>query len=166
MKKDIKHLHQIKCPNVYPTDPGNYRNFWTTDGLVICQRCKQVGHFAHAYSANLPPPRTPTRYQNYQHKYMPPATSQHTRPSYTPNQPPNQHFHRPSYRSNHTRHDTMQYPYPPDAIYPLPHRDHLSTPIISIIHVHHLCTHPLHTIPTHSSLFPPTNPIMSLILHQ
>ena len=36
MKKDIKHLQQTKCPNVYPTPPGNYRSFWTTDCLVIC----------------------------------------------------------------------------------------------------------------------------------
>ena len=35
--EDIKHLQQTKRPNGYPTPPGNYRSFWTTDGLVICQ---------------------------------------------------------------------------------------------------------------------------------
>ena len=36
MKEDIKHLQQMKRPNVYPTPPGNYRRFGTIDGLVIC----------------------------------------------------------------------------------------------------------------------------------
>ena len=141
MKKDIKHLHQIKCPNVCPTHPGNYRSFWTADGLVICRRCKQVGHFAHACSANLPPPRTPTRYQNYRHKYMPPATSQPTRPSHTPNLPPTPHFHRPSYRSNDSRYDTMGYPYPPDAIYTNP----LQRPPINAHHIYSTYAPPMHT---------------------
>ena len=65
MKEDIKHLQQIKRPNVYPTLPGNYRSFRTTDGLVICRRCNQVGHFAHACPGNLPPPRAPTCFQNH-----------------------------------------------------------------------------------------------------
>ena len=37
MKEDIKHLQQTKCLNVYPIPPGNYRSFWTADGLVICR---------------------------------------------------------------------------------------------------------------------------------
>ena len=36
IKEDIKHLQQMTCPNTYPASPGNYRNFRTTDGLVIC----------------------------------------------------------------------------------------------------------------------------------
>ena len=36
MKEDIKHLQQIKRPNVYPALPGSYRSFRTTNGLVIC----------------------------------------------------------------------------------------------------------------------------------
>ena len=36
MKEDIKQLQQTKRPNAYPTPPGNYRSFWTTEGLVIC----------------------------------------------------------------------------------------------------------------------------------
>ena len=36
MKEDIKHLQQTTRPNTYPASPGNYRNFRTTDGLVIC----------------------------------------------------------------------------------------------------------------------------------
>ena len=27
MKEDIKHLQQMKCPNVYPTPTANYRSF-------------------------------------------------------------------------------------------------------------------------------------------
>ena len=64
MKEDIKHLQQMTRPNTYPTSPGNYRNFRTTDGLGICQRCNQVGHFARACTGNLPPSRAPTHYQN------------------------------------------------------------------------------------------------------
>ena len=65
MKENIKHLQQMKCPNFYPTSPGNYRSFRTTDGLVICRRCNQVGHFARVCPGNLPPPRAPTHYQNH-----------------------------------------------------------------------------------------------------
>ena len=36
MKEDIKNLQQTTRPNTYPASPGNYRNFRTTDGLVIC----------------------------------------------------------------------------------------------------------------------------------
>ena len=65
MKQDITHFQQTKRPNVYPAPPGNYRSFQTTDGLVICQRCDRVGHFARACPANLSLPRATTRYQNY-----------------------------------------------------------------------------------------------------
>ena len=34
MKEDIKHLQQMKCPNVYPAPPGNYRSFWTKLGIL------------------------------------------------------------------------------------------------------------------------------------
>ena len=99
MKEDIKHLQQMKCPNVYPTPPGHYRSFRTTDGLVICQRYNQVGYFTHACPANLPPPRAPTRYQNHQHNYVPlppPNTHDHrtlpiTPPISTPNALPTDH---------------------------------------------------------------------------
>ena len=88
------------------------------DGLVICQQCDRVGHFARAWPANLPLPRAPTRYQNYRHNYISAATSQYPRPLYTPNQ----HSQRTSYRPNDNRHDTMWYPYPQDAIYTNPSR--------------------------------------------
>ena len=65
MKEDIKHLQQMTRPNTYPASPGNYRNFRTADGLVICRRCNQAGHFGHACPGNIPPPRTPTYYQNH-----------------------------------------------------------------------------------------------------
>ena len=65
IKEDIEHLQHMKRPNVYPAPPGNYRNFRTTDGLVICRQCNQVGHFARACPGNLPPPRAPRRYQNH-----------------------------------------------------------------------------------------------------
>ena len=87
MKENIKKLQQTKRPNAYPTPAGNYRSFRTTDGLVICRRYHQVGHFARACLANLPPPRAPTHYQNHQHNYVPPATSQHPRSSYALNSP-------------------------------------------------------------------------------
>ena len=93
MKENINHLQQMKRPNVYLTLPGNYRSFCTTDGLVICWRCNQVGHFACACQGNLPPPRAATHYQNDQHNYVPPATSQYPRPSHTPNRPSNQYYH-------------------------------------------------------------------------
>ena len=96
MKENIKHLQQMKRPNVYLTLPGNYRSFCTTDGLVICRRCNQVGHFACICQGNLPPPRSPTHYQNHQHNYVPPDTSQYPQPSHTPNRPSNQYSQRPS----------------------------------------------------------------------
>ena len=65
MKEDIKHLQQMTRPNTYPASPENYRNFGTADGLVICRRCNQVGHFARACPGNLPPPKTPRHYQNH-----------------------------------------------------------------------------------------------------
>ena len=37
MKENIRHLQQRKCPKVYSIPPGNYKSFWTTDSLVICQ---------------------------------------------------------------------------------------------------------------------------------
>ena len=88
MKEDIKHLQQINYPNVYPTLPGNYRSFRTTDGLVICRQCNQVGHFAHACPRHLPPPRAPTRYQNHWHSYVSPAPSQYPHPRTLPIAPP------------------------------------------------------------------------------
>ena len=68
------HLGYQPCqhPNVYPTPPGNYRSFRTSDGLVICRRCNQVGHCASACSGNLPPRRAPT-HQNHRDDYVPPA---------------------------------------------------------------------------------------------
>ena len=112
MKEHIKHLQHMKRPNVYPTPPGNYRSFRTTDGSVICRRCNQVGHFARACPGNLPPPRATTHYQNYRHNYVHPAPSQYPRPSHTPNRPSNQYPQCPSYRSHTNRHNTMGYPYP------------------------------------------------------
>ena len=108
MKEDIKQLQQTKRPNAYPTPPGNCRSFCTTDGLVICQRCHQVGHFARTCPTNLLPLRAPMRYQNHQHNYVPPATSQHSRPSYAPNHLFNQYSQRPSYRPHANGHNTME----------------------------------------------------------
>ena len=96
MKEDIKHLQQMTRPNTYPASPGNYRNFRTTDGLMICRRCNQVGHFARACPGNLPPPRALTHYQNHRRNYVPPDPSQHSRPVYTPNRPSNQYPQCPS----------------------------------------------------------------------
>ena len=107
----------MKRPNVYPTPPGHYRSFRTADGLVICRRCIQVGHFTRTCSGNLPPPRAPTHYQNHWHNYVPPGPSQYPRPSYTPNRPSNQYSQRPSYRSHVNQHDPIGYPYPQDATY-------------------------------------------------
>ena len=76
MKKDIKHLQQTKRPNVYPIPPGNHRSFRSADGLVICQWCNQVVHFARTCPANLPTPRTPTRYQNTDATIHPPPLPQ------------------------------------------------------------------------------------------
>ena len=56
--------------------PENYSSFWATDGLLICWRCNQVGHFVRACPGNLPPPRAPTHYQNHWHNYVPSARSQ------------------------------------------------------------------------------------------
>ena len=120
MKEDIKHLQQMKRPNVYPTPPGNYRSFWTTESLVICRQCKQVGHFARACPGNLPPTRAPIRYQNHQHNYVSPAPSQNPQQSYTPKRPSNQYSQHPSYRSHTNRPDTMRYPYPRNATYTNP----------------------------------------------
>ena len=100
MKEDIKHLQQMKRPNVCPTPTGNYRSFRTTDGLVICQPCNQVGHFARVCPGNLPLPRAPIHYQNHQHNYIPHGPSQYPQSSYTPNFPSNQYSQRPSYRSH------------------------------------------------------------------
>ena len=122
MKEDIKHLQQMKCPNVYPTPPGHYRSFQTADGLEICRRCIQVGHFARTCSGNLPPPRAPTHYQNHRRNYVPPGPSQHPRPSYTPNRPSNQYSQHPSYRSHVNQHDPIGYHYPQDATYTNPSR--------------------------------------------
>ena len=122
MKENIKHLQQMKRPNVYLTLPGNYRSFCTTDGLVICRRCNQVGHFACICQGNLPPPRSPTHYQNHQHNYVPPDTSQYPQPSHTPNRPSNQYSQRPSQRSHTNQHDTMCYPNLRNANYTNPSR--------------------------------------------
>ena len=101
----------MKRPNGYPTPPGNYRSFWTTDGLVICRQCNQVGHFARPCPGNLPPPRAPTHYQNHWHNYVPPAPSQYSRPSYPSNRPYNQYSQCPSYRSHTSWYDTMIPPF-------------------------------------------------------
>ena len=110
MKEDTKHLQQMTRPNNYPASPRNYRNFRTADGLVICRQCNQVGHFAHACLGNIPPPRTPTYYQNHRCNYVPPGPSQHPRPSYTPNRLSSQYSERPSYRSLVNQHDPIGYP--------------------------------------------------------
>ena len=78
------------------TSLGNYRSFWTTDGLVICCRCNHVGDFARACQGNLPPPRAPTPYQNHWHNYVPPGHYQHPQLLYTPNHPSNQYSQHPS----------------------------------------------------------------------
>ena len=122
MKEDIKHLQQMKRPNVYPDPPGNYRSFRTTDGLVICRRCNQVGHFARSCPGNLPPSTAPTHYQNHRHNYVPLAPSQYPQPWCTPNLPSNQYSKHPSYRSHTNRHDTMGYPYPRNTTYTNPSR--------------------------------------------
>ena len=77
MKAEIRLLQQMTRPNTYPASPGNYRRFQTTDGLVICRRCNQVGHFARACPGNLPPPRAPTPYQNHRQNYVPPGPYHH-----------------------------------------------------------------------------------------
>ena len=114
------HLGYQPCqrPNVYPTPPGNYRSFRTTDGSVICRRCNQVGHCASACSGNLPPHRAPT-HQNHRDDYVPPAS-------------PNIYSHRtlsiapqiniPNALSIDHIHDTMGYPCPRNATYTNPSR--------------------------------------------
>ena len=155
MKEDIKHLQQMKCPNVYPIPPGNYRSFQTADGLVICRRCNQVGHFQHSRVTRI---TDATIYPLPPHN-----THGHCTP---PINPPINIF--AVVPIDQMTLDTVLWNilthHMPSI--PIPHRDHLSTPIISIIYTHHPCTHPLHTIHTYASLFPPTNTIMSLILHQ
>ena len=118
MKKDIKHLQQTKCPNVYPTPPGNYRSFWTTDCLVICWRSNRVGLFSCPCAANILPPRAPTRHQHYWHNYILPCCFTTSMAMVHPNQ----HFQRLSYRPHANRHYTMGYPYLQVAIYTNPSR--------------------------------------------
>ena len=120
MKEDIKHLQLMTRPITYPASPRNYRNFQTADGLVICRRCNQVGHFAHPYPGNIPPPRAPTYYQNYQYNYVPPVPSQHPWPSYTSNRPSSQYSQGRSYRSLVNQRDPVGYPYLLDATYTSP----------------------------------------------
>ena len=122
MKEDIKHLQQMKHLNVYPTPPVHYRSFRITDGLVICRRCNQVGHFARVCPGNLPPPRAPTHYQNHRQNYVPPAPFQYPRPSYPSNRPSHQYSQRLPYRSQTNRHDSMGYPYPRNVTYTNPSR--------------------------------------------
>ena len=75
MKAEIRQVKRMKHPNAYPTLPGNYRSFRTTEVLVICRRCNRVQHFAYISKANLMPPEVPTSYQNHQHNYIPHSTS-------------------------------------------------------------------------------------------
>ena len=84
---------------------------------MICRQCNQVGHFAHACPGNIPPPRTPTYYQNHRCSYVPPGPSEHPRPSYTLNRLSSQYSQRPSYRSLVNQHDPIGYPYPLNATY-------------------------------------------------
>ena len=121
MKEDIKQLQQTKCSNAYPTPPGNCRSFCTTDGLVICRRCHQVGHFArilHSAASQSP------------HALSEPSTqlcpSCHL-PTFSPivwsqPPPPNQYSQRPSYRPHTNSHNTMGYPYPQDVVHTNPPR--------------------------------------------
>ena len=121
-KEDIKHLQQVTRPNTYPALPGNYKNFPIADGLVICRRCNQVGHFAHACPGNLPPSRAPTHYQNHRHNYVPHGPSQHPWSLYTPKRPSNQYYQRSSYRSHVNQRNPVGYPYPQDVTYTNPSR--------------------------------------------
>ena len=119
----------MKSPNVYPTPPGNYRSFRTTDGLVICRRCNQVGHCARACPGNLPPPRAPTHYQNHRHNYVPPTTSHHLPTSRSPPSPISILQALPT---DHTPIDMILWAIltrqmPPT---PIPHDDHHSHPLI------------------------------------
>ena len=106
-KTEIRHLQQIKCLNAYSTR-GNYRNFRTPDGLVICRRCNHVGHFARAWKENLTSPKAPPHYQNLQSSYV----SQDTLPYPQPLHIPNHNSQCAPYQTNNKRHDNMGYPYP------------------------------------------------------
>ena len=57
-----------------------------------------------------------------EHNYVPPGTSQHPQPLYTPNCLSNQYSQHPSYRSHTNRHDTLGYPYPRNSTYTSPSR--------------------------------------------
>ena len=103
----------MKHPHAYPASPRNYKSFRTTDGLLICRWCNRFGDFARAWETNFTPPKAPTRQQNPRHIYIPQDTSQYPQLSYIPNQC-SQHA---PYEANNRRHDTMEYPYPQDAIY-------------------------------------------------
>ena len=118
MKPEIRHLKHMKRRNAYPTIPGNYRNFGTTDGLVICRRCNRVGHFARACKTNLTPTNIPTHYQSHRSSYVPHDTSQCLQPLYIPNHS----SQRALYKTNGKRHEAMGYHYPQDAIYSNPSR--------------------------------------------
>ena len=115
MKSEIRHLQQMKGPNAYHTPPGNYRNFKTTDGLVICRRCYRVRHFAHACKANLPPSKAPTRTRIIDTTIYPTTH----RNIYTLHISPISTLIELRIRQT-TRHDTMGYPCTEDAIYTNP----------------------------------------------
>ena len=115
MKIEIMYLQQKKRP-IYPIPPGNYRHFRTTDGLVICRRCNCVGHFTHAWKANLPPMKVPPRYQNHKFSYLP--TTHRNIHSLCISQINNSQ--RAPYKTNNKKHDTMRYLYSQDAIYTNP----------------------------------------------
>ena len=103
----------MKQPNAYPASPRNYKSFRTTDGLLICRWCNRFGDFARAWQTNFTPPKAPTHQQNLRYICIPHNTSQYPQLSYIPNQ---RSQHAP-YKANNRRHDTMEYPYPQDAIY-------------------------------------------------
>ena len=103
MKAKIRHLQQMKRFNVYPTPPGNYRSFRTTDGLVICRQCNRAAHLARVWKANFTPLRVPTHYQNHRHNHILHNTLKYPQPLYIPNH----HSQHASYKSNNNRHNTM-----------------------------------------------------------